>query len=285
MIATLRHQLAMPVLARDARARMRRRRTAWLLAGCLAVAVVAGLAAYAASPRAAGDPAVVTGAATALFRAAAAATLMLVALLGVALGAGSISGEAERGNLDLLRAGAVPAWRLVVGKALEVVLLLGLITLAPLPLYAMAAYLGGLDAATLAGVLLGCLATALLTTALGVLCSTLAPSTAAATALAAGGLLMAGGLPLMLGVVVPQGAAAAPECPALLCPASSPATARILGAAPSPLTATVPLLVVQPGGDSPGTDWWHLALPVEGGEAAVLLGLASVAVERRRWPS
>ncbi|HEV7679474.1 MAG TPA: ABC transporter permease subunit [Candidatus Dormibacteraeota bacterium] len=284
MIAMGRRRLALPVLGRDLRVRMRRRRTAALLGGCLAIAVCAGLVAYGVSPRSDGDPSVAGHAATALFRGAAAATLVLVAVLGTSLGAGAISGEAERGTLELLRATALPSWRLVAGKVLDVVSLLVLVIAAPLPVYGLALHLGGVEAGAVGALLAACLGTAVLTAALGVLFSALAPSTAAASAMAGGALLLLGGLPLVVGVITPQQTASS-HCAALLCPSATPSTGALVVASASPLTGALPVLAGQPGDGTPGAAWWHVTVAVEGAAAMVLMGASSLVVKRRRWPA
>ncbi len=282
MIASLRRHLATPVLARDLRVRMRRRRTALLLSGCLAVVITAGLAAYALSAGS-GDAAAVMRAGAALFRASAAATLVLVSLLGVTLGAGSISGERERGTLESLQATPLPPWRLALGKLLDTVLLLGLVALVPLPLDGMALYLGGVDGGTVGAFIAVCLGAALVTTALGVLSSAVAPSTAAALAGAAAALLVVSAVPLATGVVVTSGSAAAAGCSGVLCPAQGPPAPQLTAASVAPLTAALPLLVAAPGQPATGVDWWRRALPEQAGVAALLVAAASLVLRRWRW--
>lgn len=286
MIALARRHLATPVLGRDLRVRMRRRRTTALVTACLAVVVGAAVVAYGLSPQGAGDPRVVARAGTAMFRAAAAATLVLVALISAALGGGTLSEEAERGTLDAIRATPLPAWRLAAGKMLDAALLGGLIAVATLPAYGVAAYLGGVEPGTVAAVLVAGFASALIGAAIGVLCSALAPSTAAATVAAVAAIMVLGGLPLVLHVISPQaGAKGGAPCAALLCPAPGASRAAVAASAPSPLTAAVPLLAGEPGDDTPGQDWWRLTSGVDAGAAVLLVGAAGAAVRVRRWPA
>jgi hypothetical protein len=286
MIATLRRRLAVPVLGRELRVRMRHRRITALLTACLAVAIGAGIAAYGLSPQGAGDPRVVARAGTAMFRAAAAVTLVLVALLSAALGAGTLSGEAERGTLDGIRAMPLPTWRLVAGKVLGAFLLGILLVAAPLPIFGVAVYLGGAEPATVAAVLGAGAASALLGAAFGVLCSAAGPSTTSATAAALGVVMLLGGLPLVLHVITPQaGASGGVSCTALLCPAPAPSGIALAAASPSPLTAAVPLLIANPGDATSGSDWWHVVAGVDAGATVMLVGVTAMVVRMRRWPA
>ncbi len=132
-----------PVIAKELRLRMRGWHTALLLTGYLCVIGGVGYLGYSGIAASSSDVVQVGGTGASLFTGLAAAVMVSVALVVPGLVAPSVSGERERGTLELLLATPLRPAQIVVGKLVAALALVGLLVLACAPLFCVAYLLGG----------------------------------------------------------------------------------------------------------------------------------------------
>ncbi|HVC40907.1 MAG TPA: ABC transporter permease [Candidatus Saccharimonadales bacterium] len=133
-----------PIIAREARTRMRSKRTAFILFCWLAALGVVTILAYASAANQSASVAVLAHSGVTVFGALVAVIVALVLLLVPGLVAGSIAGERERQTLDLLLCTRVRPWRVVIGKLAASLAFMGFLLVASLPILSVVALLGGI---------------------------------------------------------------------------------------------------------------------------------------------
>ncbi|MHB8488637.1 MAG: ABC transporter permease [Candidatus Dormibacteria bacterium] len=133
-----------PIIAREARTRMRSKRTAFILFCWLAALGVVTILAYASAANQSASVAVLAHSGVTVFDALVAVIVALVLLLVPGLVAGSIAGERERQTLDLLLCTRVRPWRVVIGKLAASLAFIGFLLIASLPILSVVALLGGI---------------------------------------------------------------------------------------------------------------------------------------------
>jgi ABC-type transport system involved in multi-copper enzyme maturation permease subunit len=104
-----------PIIAREARTRMRSKRAAFILFCWLAALGVVAVLAYRSAANQSQSVAALAHSGVTVFGALVAVVVALVMLLVPGLVGGSIAGERERQTLDLLLCTRVRPWRVVVG--------------------------------------------------------------------------------------------------------------------------------------------------------------------------
>jgi ABC-type transport system involved in multi-copper enzyme maturation permease subunit len=133
-----------PIIAREARTRMRSKRAAFILFCWLGALGVVTVLAYASAARQSGSVAALAHSGVTVFGALVAVVVALVMLLVPGLVAGSIAGERERQTLDLLLCTRVRPWRVVVGKLAASLAFMSFLLVASLPILSVVALLGGI---------------------------------------------------------------------------------------------------------------------------------------------
>ncbi len=107
--------------------------------------------------------------------------LLLVAFITPALTAGAITGERERQTLDLLLCTRVRSSAIILGKLLASLLFVLLLLVISVPLFSVVFLLGGIDLDQVLSVFVIGVVTALVLGSFGLLCSTIARRSTAAT--------------------------------------------------------------------------------------------------------
>jgi ABC-type transport system involved in multi-copper enzyme maturation permease subunit len=133
-----------PIVAREARTRMRSKRAAFILFCWLAALGVVTVLAYRSAADQAGSVAALAHTGVTVFGALVAVVVGLVLLLVPGLVGGSIAGERERQTLDLLLGTRVRPWRVVIGKLAASLAFIGFLLVASLPILSVVALLGGI---------------------------------------------------------------------------------------------------------------------------------------------
>ena len=133
-----------PIIAREARTRMRSKRAAFILFCWLAALGVVTVLAYRSAADQSGSVAVLAHSGVTVFGALVGVVVALVMLLVPGLVGGSIAGERERQTLDLLLCTRVRPWRVVVGKLAASLAFMGFLLVASLPILSVVALLGGI---------------------------------------------------------------------------------------------------------------------------------------------
>jgi ABC-type transport system involved in multi-copper enzyme maturation permease subunit len=133
-----------PIIAREARTRMRSKRAAFILFCWLAALGVVAVLAYRSAANQSQSVAALAHSGVTVFGALVAVVVALVMLLVPGLVGGSIAGERERQTLDLLLCTRVRPWRVVVGKLAASLAFMGFLLVASLPILSVVALLGGI---------------------------------------------------------------------------------------------------------------------------------------------
>jgi ABC-type transport system involved in multi-copper enzyme maturation permease subunit len=133
-----------PIIAREARTRMRSKRAAFILFCWLAALGVVTVLAYRSAANQSQSVAVLAHSGVTVFGALVAVVVALVMLLVPGLVGGSIAGERERQTLDLLLCTRVRPWRVVIGKLAASLAFMGFLLVASLPILSVVALLGGI---------------------------------------------------------------------------------------------------------------------------------------------
>jgi ABC-type transport system involved in multi-copper enzyme maturation permease subunit len=133
-----------PIVAREARTRMRSKRAAFILFCWLAALGVVAILAYASAGNQSASVTVLAHSGVTVFDALVAVVVALLLLLVPGLVAGSIAGERERQTLDLLLCTRVRPWRVVIGKLAASLAFMGFLLVASLPILSVVALLGGI---------------------------------------------------------------------------------------------------------------------------------------------
>ncbi|MFZ0920845.1 MAG: ABC transporter permease subunit [Candidatus Dormiibacterota bacterium] len=133
-----------PIVAREARTRMRSKRTAFILFCWLAALGVVAILAYASAGNQSASVTVLAHSGVTVFDALVAVVVALLLLLVPGLVGGSIAGERERQTLDLLLCTRVRPWRVVIGKLAASLAFIGFLLVASLPILSVVAVLGGI---------------------------------------------------------------------------------------------------------------------------------------------
>lgn len=176
-----------PIVAREARTRMRGSRALVLLVAFVGAVGVMTWGSYAAAALQTTSVAQTAHAGVIVFAAMVGALVTLITLLVPGLVGGSIASERERQTLDMLLSTPVRPWRIVVGKLVGSLLFVLFLLVAALPILSVVALLGGVDGGDIAVVALvgvvttitfGCVAiffsTALRRAASAIVCSYIA---------------------------------------------------------------------------------------------------------------
>jgi ABC-type transport system involved in multi-copper enzyme maturation permease subunit len=133
-----------PIIAREARTRMRSKRAAFILFCWLAALGVVTVLAYRSAADQSGSVAALAHSGVTVFGALVAVVVALVMLLVPGLVGGSIAGERERQTLDLLLCTRVRPWRVVIGKLGASLAFMAFLLVASLPILSVVALLGGI---------------------------------------------------------------------------------------------------------------------------------------------
>ncbi len=133
-----------PIVAREARTRMRSKRAAFILFCWLAALGVVAILAYASAGNQSASVTVLAHSGVTVFDSLVAVVVALLLLLVPGLVAGSIAGERERQTLDLLLCTRVRPWRVVIGKLAASLAFMGFLLVASLPILSVVALLGGI---------------------------------------------------------------------------------------------------------------------------------------------
>jgi ABC-2 type transport system permease protein len=133
-----------PIIAREARTRMRSKRAAFILFCWLAALGVVAVLAYRSAANQSQSVAALAHSGVTVFGALVAVVVALVMLLVPGLVGGSIAGERERQTLDLLLCTRVRPWRVVIGKLAASLAFMGFLLVASLPILSVVALLGGI---------------------------------------------------------------------------------------------------------------------------------------------
>jgi ABC-type transport system involved in multi-copper enzyme maturation permease subunit len=133
-----------PIVAREARTRMRSKRAAFILFCWLAALGVVAILAYASAGNQSASVTVLAHSGVTVFDALVAVVVALLLLLVPGLVGGSIAGERERQTLDLLLCTRVRPWRVVIGKLAASLAFIGFLLVASLPILSVVALLGGI---------------------------------------------------------------------------------------------------------------------------------------------
>jgi ABC-type transport system involved in multi-copper enzyme maturation permease subunit len=133
-----------PIIAREARTRMRSKRAAFILFCWLAALGVVTVLAYRSAADQSGSVAALAHSGVTVFGALVAVVVALVMLLVPGLVGGSIAGERERQTLDLLLCTRVRPWRVVIGKLGASLAFMGFLLVASLPILSVVALVGGI---------------------------------------------------------------------------------------------------------------------------------------------
>jgi ABC-type transport system involved in multi-copper enzyme maturation permease subunit len=133
-----------PIIAREARTRMRSKRAAFILFCWLAALGVVAVLAYRSAANQSQSVAALAHSGVTVFGALVAVVIALVMLLVPGLVGGSIAGERERQTLDLLLCTRVRPWRVVIGKLAASLAFMGFLLVASLPILSVVALLGGI---------------------------------------------------------------------------------------------------------------------------------------------
>lgn len=188
-----------PVAVKELRSRMRGRRafvvlTLYLLLMSSLISLV--YLAYAASSGPGSVAAREVG--KAVFAAVLSVEVFLVIFVGPAFTAGAITGEKERQTYDLLRTTLLPASAVVLGKLISSLSYVILLIVASIPLQSIAFLLGGLSLSELVIAQLLIVVAAVAYALFGLYCSSVMPTTLAATVTTfAGAAFMTLGVPLI----------------------------------------------------------------------------------------
>ncbi len=171
-----------PIVAKELRSRMRGWHAAAILSGYLCVIGGVGYLVYEeAAGSAIGVQSGTTG--SGVFEALAASVMGTTAFAAPALVGNAISGERERGTLDLLFVTPLRAGRIVVGKLLAPLLFLALLVVACLPLLSVALVPGGVTITEIMEAAAFSLVVCFTFASLAMLASVLVPRAAASVAL------------------------------------------------------------------------------------------------------
>lgn len=133
-----------PIVAREARTRMRSKRAAFILFCWLAALGVVAILAYASAGNQSSSVTVLAHSGVTVFDALVGVVVALLVLLVPGLVGGSIAGERERQTLDLLLCTRVRPWRVVIGKLAASLAFMGFLLVASLPILSVVALLGGI---------------------------------------------------------------------------------------------------------------------------------------------
>jgi ABC-type transport system involved in multi-copper enzyme maturation permease subunit len=133
-----------PIVAREARTRMRSKRAAFILFCWLAALGVVTVLAYRSAADQSGSVAALAHSGVTVFAALVSITVALMMLLVPGLVGGTIAGERERQTLDLLLSTRVRPWRVVIGKLSASLAFMGFLLVASLPILSVVALLGGI---------------------------------------------------------------------------------------------------------------------------------------------
>jgi ABC-type transport system involved in multi-copper enzyme maturation permease subunit len=133
-----------PIIAREARTRMRSKRAAFILFCWLAALGLVAVLAYRSAANQSQSVAVLAHSGVTVFGALVAVVVALVMLLVPGLVGGSIAGERERQTLDLLLCTRVRPWRVVIGKLAASLAFMSFLLVASLPILSVVALLGGI---------------------------------------------------------------------------------------------------------------------------------------------
>jgi ABC-type transport system involved in multi-copper enzyme maturation permease subunit len=133
-----------PIIAREARTRMRSKRAAFILFCWLAALGVVTVLAYRSAADQSGSVAALAHSGVTVFGALVAVVVALMMLLVPGLVGASIAGERERQTLDLLLCTRVRPWRVVIGKLAASLAFMGFLLVASLPILSVVALLGGI---------------------------------------------------------------------------------------------------------------------------------------------
>jgi ABC-type transport system involved in multi-copper enzyme maturation permease subunit len=140
---TVRRVVWNPIVAKELRSRMQGWHALALLTGYLCVIGTVGYVVYAGYSGSSGNVIETSDAGSALFRALALAVMASIALVVPGLVGPAISGERERQTLELLLVTPLGPARIVLGKLVAALALMGLLVLACSPLFSVAFLLGG----------------------------------------------------------------------------------------------------------------------------------------------
>ena len=133
-----------PIIAREARTRMRSKRAAFILFCWLAALGVVTVLAYRSAADQSSSVAALAHSGVTVFGALVGIVVALVMLLVPGLVGGSIAGERERQTLDLLLCTRVRPWRVVIGKLGASLAFVVFLLVASLPILSVVALLGGI---------------------------------------------------------------------------------------------------------------------------------------------
>jgi ABC-type transport system involved in multi-copper enzyme maturation permease subunit len=133
-----------PIIAREARTRMRSKRTAFILVCWLAALGLVAILAYRSAANQSQSVAALAHSGVTVFGALVAVVVALVLLLVPGLVGASIAGERERQTLDLLLCTRVRPWRVVIGKLAASLAFMVFLLVASLPILSIVALLGGI---------------------------------------------------------------------------------------------------------------------------------------------
>ena len=133
-----------PIIAREARTRMRSKRAAFILFCWLAALGVVTVLAYRSAADQSSSVAALAHSGVTVFGALVGIVVALLMLLVPGLVGGSIAGERERQTLDLLLCTRVRPWRVVIGKLGASLAFVVFLLVASLPILSVVALLGGI---------------------------------------------------------------------------------------------------------------------------------------------
>jgi ABC-type transport system involved in multi-copper enzyme maturation permease subunit len=133
-----------PIIAREARTRMRSKRAAFILFCWLAALGVVTVLAYRSAADQSASVAALAHSGVTVFSALVGVVVALLMLLVPGLVGGSIAGERERQTLDLLLCTRVRPWRVVIGKLGASLAFMVFLLVASLPILSVVALLGGI---------------------------------------------------------------------------------------------------------------------------------------------
>jgi ABC-type transport system involved in multi-copper enzyme maturation permease subunit len=133
-----------PIIAREARTRMRSKRTAFILVCWLAALGLVAVLSYRSAANQSQSVAALAHSGVTVFGALVAVVVALVMLLVPGLVGASIAGERERQTLDLLLCTRVRPWRVVIGKLAASLAFMVFLLVASLPILSIVALLGGI---------------------------------------------------------------------------------------------------------------------------------------------
>jgi ABC-type transport system involved in multi-copper enzyme maturation permease subunit len=175
-----------PIVAKEYRSRMRTLRSP--LAITVYVLAIGGLgwAVFSAMAVDAGNSGGAGGYGRNLFVVLILFQMVLLTFVTPALTSTSISGERERQTIDLLFCTRVPPFAILWGKLLASMSFVLLLLVAAVPVFSLVFLFGGIEADQLAIALLVTIVSALALGSIGILCSTVAQRSTAATVLAYG---------------------------------------------------------------------------------------------------